>query len=146
MTKRWALLSLCMLTMLCTVLQPSYADDGIRFICNPSLKNDSFKKKEIREIFLGLKTKNDIDQNINIVLLPETNDIHKSFIKKYIRKTSSQFRHCWRRMLFTGQSGLPIRKNTSEKIMEHVASTPNAIGYIDYNVTIIDNIKIINIQ
>ncbi len=48
-------------------------------------------------------------------------------------------------MLFTGKSNLPRCFKTTAELMEYVANTEGAIGYIDSNTTIV-NVNLIDVK
>ncbi len=98
-------------------------------ICNSSVPHDRLSSSDIQQIFLGRKTRWADDQKISFVLIKE-GEIHAEFLKTYLSRTPSQYQAFWRKMVFTGQSGLPTSFNTPEEVIKYVAGTPGAIGYV----------------
>ncbi len=98
-------------------------------IINEGVNVASLDSKALRYIFLGKKTSWDGAGRIIPVTLAN-GDVHKKFLKTYIRKTPSQFSTHWKRMNFTGK-GDTIRTFMSETELIHfVAANPGAIGYV----------------
>lgn len=108
---------------------PANSGQPALVICNSSVPHDSLSSGDIQQIFLGRKTRWADDQKISFVLLKE-GEIHAEFLKTYLSRTPSQYQAFWRKMVFTGQSGLPPSFSTPEEVLNYVAGTPGAIGYV----------------
>lgn len=86
-------------------------------------------QREIRKIFLGHQTR--WQDHSRIIIVTSTNQaLNKIFIRKYIRKTPSQFKHWWRKKLFTGEGKLPKSFQNDEDVIQYVAANKGAVGYI----------------
>jgi ABC-type phosphate transport system substrate-binding protein len=83
----------------------------------------------VRNIFLGKKTKWDNGQQIVIVTLKDS-ETHKNFLKKYIAKTATQFKSYWKKQVFTGKGSVPKSFEKEEDLLDFVAGTEGAIGYV----------------
>ncbi|MCP4353194.1 MAG: hypothetical protein GY795_47695 [Desulfobacterales bacterium] len=122
----------------------SSADTGTEIIINDSVEAEAITRDDLKKIFLGKKVKWNSNQSIKIAILKE-GDIHESFLRTYIRKTSSQFSYYWKKLLFTGK-GIPPKSFTSEnEIINYVSSTAGAIGYASSGIQK-DGIKVITIK
>jgi ABC-type phosphate transport system substrate-binding protein len=107
---------------------PAKAGDVI-IICNKSVPEDALSRDMIKNIFLGKKTKWS-NRNKIIFVTQKKNDVHKSFLKTYVSKTTSQFRNYWKKQVFTGKGRTPKSFPGDSKIIEFVAGTKGAIGYV----------------
>ena len=58
-------------------------------------------------------------------------DEPQSFLKKYVGKSSSEFKNFWNKILFTGAGVPPTPFNSEADMVEYVKKTKGAIGYID---------------
>jgi ABC-type phosphate transport system substrate-binding protein len=56
--------------------------------------------------------------------------VQDEFLSLYIGKTDSGFRAGWRSILFSGQGAMPKTLDSEAAVVEYVARTPGAIGYI----------------
>ncbi len=120
----------------------SYTGDII-VIGNKDVPVSSLSTEEIRSIFLGEKVKWDNTRKITFAILKTT--AHEDFLSKYIGSTDSQYHNYWRKMVFTGKSRSPISFKTAAELLEYVAKTSGAIGYIPseaYN----NKVKIISLK
>ncbi len=120
----------------------AYAE--VVIISNKNFYADTLSKKEIKQIFLGKKKSFGIGKNIYLVLFNEK-QIHSEFLKKMIGRSPDQFRNYWRMMLFTGHGILPRRFKSVEKLIDHIASTEGAIGYVNAE-AVTQNVKVITIN
>ena len=56
--------------------------------------------------------------------------VHEVFLRKHLGDTPDEFRMRWRKAVFTGQASM-LREFSSEVILlQYIASTPGAIGYV----------------
>jgi hypothetical protein len=79
-----------------------------------------------------------------VVTLKES-EIHNTFLKQYLKKSEATWRAYWRRMVFTGQGMPPEQVETQEELLEYVANTEGAVGYIDTEAPL-DNVTIIEVK
>ncbi len=113
-------------------------------IVNKSVKNDSFTKAEIRNIFLGTTTEWQNKKKISFYTLNKLG-AHKKFVRQYTRKSPDQFRAFWRRQLFTGKGKIPRSFKTEAEMVKHVAENEGAIGYVSSSASV-DNVKLITVS
>ena len=115
----------------------------IFIIVNKSVPDHTLSERDVKNIFLGRKIKWSNNKTLVFVVIKES-DIHRSFCKRYLGKTSSQFSAYWKRMLFAGTGYIPQEFNTESQMIEYVARTEGAIGYISFLPTN-ENIKVVTI-
>ena len=133
-----------MLYAMLMVMAPALCLAGdVIVIVNKSVSESSLDQKFIKSIYLGKKTSWNDGSNITFVVL--NGDVHDTFLKKYVGKKASQFNAFWKKQIFTGK-GIPPKKLDSEKAMvEFVAQTPGAIGYVSANAKVA-NVKTITVK
>lgn len=108
----------------------SLADEHeIIIIGNRTLPFDSLSNKDLFAIFMQRLTMWGDEDNINIALL-KGGETHRRFLWTHFRKTPSQYRRYWKKMVFSGKGRTPLRFRTEKDLMAHVALTKGAIGYI----------------
>ena len=110
---------------------PGYVSAGedVIIIANKNAPADMMSYRDIKNIFLGRKTKWSTGQKIIIATLSGS-ETHKAFLKNYIQKSPSQFKRYYKSLVFTGKGKMPKSFNTQESVLEFVANTDGAIGYI----------------
>jgi len=98
-------------------------------ITHPETHVDSLEKKEIREIFLGRKKSWEKNEKITLATLKKGR-AHKQFLDRFVNKTPFQFRNYWREKVFLGEGESPKSFETEERLINYVARTKGAVGYI----------------
>jgi len=118
---------LCM-SFLILCLQWSLSSE-ILIITNPNIQISALKKKDIQEIFTGKKTRWNNDKKIIIATL-ENSKTHQEFMRDFVKKTPFQFKNYWRQKVYSGEGMLPKTFKDEENLIQFVAETEGAIGYI----------------
>ena len=98
-------------------------------IANPNVTVTGVSKTELRDIFTGASTSLKGDVQVTPVLLKQ-GAVQDEFLSLYIGKSDTGFRAGWRSILFSGQGVLPKTLDSEAAVVEYVARTPGAIGYI----------------
>ena len=102
----------------------------MRIITNKSVGVKSMSPNDIKDIFLGKKKKWPDNTKIYFVISSNEN-FHNTFLETYIHKSPKQYETYWKTMLFTGKGAPPKQFKTTKALIEYVADTQGAIGYID---------------
>jgi ABC-type phosphate transport system substrate-binding protein len=107
---------------------------------------DSLKKEDIKQIFLGRKTRWANDEKILFVVFAEKST-YTTFLKEYVGKTVFQYKNYWKKQVFTGKGRMPKTFKTSEEVIKYVSSTEGAISFaMSQDVPDDDSVKIIAIE
>ena len=115
-----------------TISPPAVFADDMMVICNDSVSIDSLEKKDVKNIFLGRKTRWADGDKINFVTL-KSGPVHDLFLKLYVGKTLSQYNNYWKKRAFTGKGKVPKSFATPEELIGYVVKTRGAIGYIPFS-------------
>lgn len=102
----------------------------VLIIANKDVPDAVLSGDAVRDIFLGKKVKWKNDAEIHFVV-SENGALHEAFLKRYVKRSASQFKAYWRNMVFTGNGSEPESVDPDSKRMEYVANTPGAVSYID---------------
>ncbi|REL25442.1 phosphate ABC transporter substrate-binding protein [Thalassotalea euphylliae] len=118
------------LTLAVALATSMVASAQVAVIVNPANAN-SISDNDISRAFLGkLKTFAD-GQSIKAVNTKANSASRVEFEKLVLKKSPAQVKAYWSKRLFTGK-GKPLQELASDQaVIDLVASTPNAIGYID---------------
>jgi ABC-type phosphate transport system substrate-binding protein len=125
MTKR-------LLSLAFAVLVPMLALHGqaqVVVIANPSVPSADVSKAELRDVFTGASSSLKGGVQVTPVLLKE-GAVNDGFLELYVGKSDSAFRVGWRSLLFSGQGAMPKTLDSEAAVVEYVARTAGAIGYI----------------
>ena len=101
----------------------------VMVIANPGVKAVDVSKADLRDVFSGASSNLAGGEHVTPVLLKE-NAIHEQFLSQYVGKSDTAFRTSWRSLVFSGQGVMPRSLESEAAVVEFVARTPGAIGYI----------------
>ena len=102
--------------------------DQIVIVANADVPATSFTPDEVKAVFVGEIGK--IEKvRLGVTILDKC-DVHESFLKNYIKKTSSQFLSSWKKLVFSGKANMPKEFKTEEELVKYVAKTSGAVGYV----------------
>ena len=107
---------------------PAWA--GMTIVANENVADSYLSKSNLQEIFLGKRVKWSDNTRIHFVLSGNT-AIHQTFLKSYVGRSVSQFHMHWRNMVFTGQGRTPKSLSSDQAVLDFVANTRGAVGYIN---------------
>ncbi|MDA0204136.1 MAG: hypothetical protein O3A53_06570 [Acidobacteria bacterium] len=104
-------------------------------IANPNLADTEVSGSDMRRIFLGAVTR--IDGKPVQPVVARSGDAHKQFVADWLGKTESGLQNYFRTLVFTGKGSPPKSFATTVEIIDYIASTEGAIGYVslDANLT-----------
>jgi len=126
------LLAVIIAVLVINIASPAFAQEvpvgEIAIVANANVPAKDIKKSDIEPIFVG-NTGKIGDVRLEIAIL-QGGAVHESFLKNYIKKTSSQFLSSWKKLVFSGKAKMPKEFKTEEELVKYVAETAGAIGYI----------------
>jgi len=97
-------------------------------VANSSVKVAELSKGELRDVFSGAST---TLGGVHIVpALLKDGPTHESFLSSYIGKADTAYRASWRSLVFSGQGSMPRTFDSETALVDYVAATPGAIGYV----------------
>jgi ABC-type phosphate transport system substrate-binding protein len=99
-------------------------------IVNNTVPVSQISETEARNIFLGKKTTWDNGTEINVGML-NGGVVHEDILEQVVKKSSSQFETYWKRRIFTGSGQAPSTFSQELELVEFVAATSGAVGYVD---------------
>jgi ABC-type phosphate transport system substrate-binding protein len=121
---------LCFLLLgIAALLFGGRAQAQVVVIANPSVKAVDLPTADLRDIFTGASSTLKDGSRVTPVLL-KPGAINDSFLTLYIGRSDSAFRANWRSLLFSGQAMMPRTLDSEAAVVEYVAHTPGAIGYV----------------
>jgi ABC-type phosphate transport system substrate-binding protein len=97
-------------------------------IANPSLKASDVSKSDLRDVFTGASAS--LDGSHVVPVLLKQGPAHEAFLAAYVGKSDSALAATWRSLVFSGQGSMPKSVDSDAAMVEYVAKTPGAVGYI----------------
>ena len=145
MKKRIIIGGILGLFIVLSMLDVRAADEQLVLIGHKDVA-DSLKKEDIKQIFLGRKTRWANDEKVLFVVFAEK-DTYTTFLKEYVGKTVFQYKNYWKKQVFTGKGRMPKAFKTSEEVIKYVSSTEGSISFtMSQDVPDDDSVKIIAIE
>jgi ABC-type phosphate transport system substrate-binding protein len=113
-------------------------------IANPGIAASDVSKSDLRDLFTGASSTLKGGTRVVPVLLKD-GSVHAEMLSLYVGKSDSAFRANWRSLLFSGEGVMPRTLDSEAAVVEYVARTPGAIGYIS-RTTPHDGVKILVVR
>jgi ABC-type phosphate transport system substrate-binding protein len=98
-------------------------------IANPSIKSADVSKADLKDVFTGAAPSLK-DGSHAVPVLLKSGAVNDEFLSAYIGKTDAAFKASWRSMVFSGQGSMPKTVDSDAAMVEYVAHTPGAIGFV----------------
>jgi ABC-type phosphate transport system substrate-binding protein len=121
---RWLLL----LAGLLACWAEAMAQDVV-LVANKDVQVSAIRDSDLRAIFLGSKTRLADGTHVVPITL-KGGPAHEVFLRNHVGETPEDFRALWRKAVFTGQGAMPKACDSEAALIDYVAETPGAIGYV----------------
>ena len=69
-------------------------------------------------------------QRVRVFVLPDSDTLHRVFVKQILELYPRQLRRVWDRHLFSGAGAVPVTVSSAEEMLQRVSETPGAVGYL----------------
>ncbi|MDH5601419.1 MAG: phosphate ABC transporter substrate-binding protein [Gammaproteobacteria bacterium] len=107
------------------------ANAGVAVITHPGVKEIGLSKNKLAQIYLGKIKNYSNGKTIQPVDLPKGNPAQKKFYKSVVQKSDAAVKRYWSKLKFTGKGKPPKELGSAREVIQWVANTEGAIGYID---------------
>jgi ABC-type phosphate transport system substrate-binding protein len=111
-------------------------------VANKGVQISEIRDADLRAIFMGEKTRF-ADGSHAVPVTLKGGAVHEVFLRNHLGRNPEDFRAQWRKAVFTGQGAMPRTFDTEAAVIEYVAATPGALGYVS-RVSPKDNVKSIS--
>jgi len=99
-------------------------------VIHPRVIDKNLSVNTLRAIFgMRMQTWED-GTKIRVFVLPDDAPLHQKFSKGMLNVFPYQLRSAWDRLVFSGIGQAPIKVDSAEEMLEKVANTPGAVGYL----------------
>jgi len=117
------------LVMMITLIFSSLAQAGIAVIVHPS-NGAELGKTEISRVFLGKMKSYPGGGTAVPINLKEGAGTRANFEKAVLKKSSSQIKAYWSKLVFTGKGTPPKEVGSDAEVINLIKANPNLIGYV----------------
>ncbi len=111
-------------------------------IGHPAIGADSLTAKEAARIWLGKAKTLPGGGKPHVVDQQPGSAVRNAFYGKAVKKTESQLKSYWAKVVFTGKGAPPKALADDAAVKQWVASTPGGLGYIDGG-AVDDSVKVL---
>jgi len=120
--------------LMLTPLAPCASFAELVVIANRDLPISSLTQEEIYRIYLG-KTKF-LSNGVKVIPVDQQSGSpsRDKFYSDVIKKSDTEIKSYWSRVIFTGQGYPPIQESDDKAVRDLVAKNPNCMGYVDKSV------------
>jgi ABC-type phosphate transport system substrate-binding protein len=101
----------------------------IMIVAYPKTAVSEISRDQLRDIFTGTRTRFG-DGNRAVPVLLKGGPVHEVFLSRIVGDSPDEFRVRWRRAVFTGQGAMPKEFQSEAALLDYVATTPGAVGYV----------------
>ncbi len=133
------------LLLLFVLLLSSATASAVDIIAHRGVSLNAMSLASARAIFGMRQVKWPDGTSIKVFVLPDESPTHGAACKERLNLFPYQLRQSWDRLVYSGMAQAPSEVSSEEELMNKVAATPGAIGYVR-KVRSNDPVKIINIE
>ena len=98
-------------------------------VANRGVQISEIRAADLRAIFMGTKTRF-ADGSHAVPVTLKGGPAHEVFLKNHLGESPDEYRAQWRKAVFTGQGAMPKAFDSEAALLEYVAVTPGAVGYV----------------
>jgi hypothetical protein len=98
-------------------------------VANKGVQISEITDADLRAIFMGTRTRF-ADGSHAVPVTLKGGPVHEVFLRNHVGEGPEEFRSRWRKMVFTGQGAMPKAFDSESALIEYVAATPGALGYV----------------
>jgi ABC-type phosphate transport system substrate-binding protein len=103
---------------------------AVDLVVNQDVPIESISRSSVRSIFSMRMTTWPNGLPIQVFVMGDKAPLHASFSKEILGVFPHQLRRAWNRQIFAGIGQAPTKVDSEQEMVEMVAKTPGAIGYI----------------
>lgn len=119
------------------------ADEAV-FIVNPQGADASISADSVKAVLLGNKTKWEAGGLIKLAVLT-AGPVHDKVIQDNTQRSADQFDKYWKKLVFTGKGFMPMQAADEAALVDYVAKTPGALGYVSAS-AVTASVKVIPVK
>jgi len=98
-------------------------------VANKGVQVSEITDADLRGIFMGARTRF-ADGSHAVPVTLKGGPVHEVFLNNHVGENPEEFRSQWRKVVFTGQGAMPKAFDSESALIEYVAATPGAVGYV----------------
>jgi ABC-type phosphate transport system substrate-binding protein len=121
---RWLILLLCFIGC-----RSAASAQDVVLVANLGVQVSEIRAADLRAIFMGATTRF-ADGTHAVPVTLKGGPAHEVFLKNHVGESPGESRAQWRKAVFTGQGAMLKAFDSESALIEYVAATPGALGYV----------------
>jgi hypothetical protein len=98
-------------------------------VANQGVQISEIRDADLRAIFMATRTRfSDGSHAVPVTL--KGGPVHEVFLRNHVGENPEEFRSRWSKKIFTGQGAMPKAFDSESALIEYVAATRGAVGYV----------------
>lgn len=114
-------------------------------VAHPSVRTADITLNTARLLFSMQLRQWPDGEAVHVFVLPDDAALHRAFAKDLLSLYPRQLRRVWDRQLYSGTGRAPETVSSETEMLQRVADTPGAIGYLSHEM-IDDAVRVITIR
>ncbi|MDR5901837.1 hypothetical protein [Halomonas icarae] len=106
-------------------------DQTLLLVAHADVTTQHLTRDTTRAIFAMRQRTWPDGQAVRVFVLPNGHPVHERFVKERLTVYPHQLQLAWDRMVFSGTGQAPDRVRHQTEMLERIATTPGAIGYLE---------------
>ncbi len=106
-------------------------ESSILLIAHPDVDTHRLTRDTTRAVFAMRQRTWPNGQAVRVYVLPNDHPVHARFAKERLSVYPHQLQLAWDRMVFSGTGQAPNRVGSQSEMLERIATTPGALGYLE---------------
>ena len=103
---------------------------AIEVVTHPQVTQSSLTKSQLRRIYTMRQLRWSDNHAITVFVLPSQHELHQRFAKERLQIFPYQLNRIWHKLTYSGLGVAPTIVKSEQELIQAVAKTPGAIGYI----------------
>jgi hypothetical protein len=112
------------LALLCA----SGAQAQVKVIANKSIAKTQISSRQVMDIFM--LEKDSLEGSQVQPVLQKDGQVHDAFLSQYVHLKAAALQSYYKTMLFSGKAAMPRSFGSDAEVVDYVAKTKGAIGYV----------------
>ncbi|MCP1676892.1 hypothetical protein J2T57_004066 [Natronocella acetinitrilica] len=114
-------------------------------IAHAGVPVDALPRNTVRAMFAMRQRSWPTGSAVRVFVLPDRDPVHARFVKEQLDVFPHQLQLSWDRVVFSGTGQAPGRADSQIDMLQRVATTPGAIGYVE-RTFVDDRVRVLNLD
>lgn len=131
MARLTALVLTSLMLLASTVTSAQDQERSLAVVAHPGVMTHQLTRDTTRAIFAMRQRTWPDGQAVRVFVLDNNHPVHARFAKEQLAVYPHQLQLAWDRMVFSGTGQAPNRVRNQQEMLERIATTPGALGYLE---------------